>query len=169
MKTSKNIDIALVSLLLTLKKDSTSFLSIPVLNFKKCCQLGLPAEAKAQTGKDYETAWTEANYAILTKWVKLKHEKKPVPNLISMQSEGFEQTFFEIYWDFCSARIISLQEKKTIVETISVAITDSSNVRCLDLNLINVFMKSKKAERCTDVMFKLTLHCLSVTVEDLNL
>ena len=67
MKTSKNIDIALVSLLLTLKKDSTSFLSIPVLNFKKCCQLGLPAEAKAQTGKDYETAWTEANYAILTK------------------------------------------------------------------------------------------------------
>ena len=59
--------------------------------------------------------------------------------------------------------------KKTKVETISVAITDSSNVRCLDLNLINVFMKSKKAERCTDVMFKLTLQCLSVTVEDLNL
>ena len=25
-----------------------------------------------------------------------------------------------------------------------------------------------KAERCTDVMFKLTLYCLPVTVKDLN-
>ena len=35
----------------------------------------------------------DANYAILTKRVKLQHEKKPVLNLISMQSVGFEQTF----------------------------------------------------------------------------
>ena len=26
-----------------------------------------------------------------------------------------------------------------------------------------------KVERCTDIMFKLTICCLSVTVEDLNL
>ena len=49
------------------------------------------------------------------------------------------------------------------------AISDSSNVQCLDLYLINIFTKSTKAERCTDIMFKLTHYCLSVTVEDLNL
>ena len=34
-----------------------------------------------------------ANYAILTKRVKLQHEKKPVSNLKSMQRVDFEQTF----------------------------------------------------------------------------
>ena len=73
---------------------------------------------------------------------------------------------YEIYWDFHSGRIISFQEKKTIVETISVTITDGSDVRSLDLLLINI---STKAERCTDITFKLTLYCISVTLEDLNL
>ena len=53
--------------------------------------------------------------------------------------------------------------------TISVAITGSSDMRCLDLYLINIFTKSRKAERYTDVMFKLAFYCLSVTVEGLNL
>ena len=57
---------------------------------------------------------------------------------------------------------------KTVVETILVAITDSFIVRCFDLYLINIFMKSTKSERCTD-MFNLTLYCLSVILEDLNL
>ena len=55
------------------------------------------------------------------------------------------------------------------METISVAITSSSNMRCFDLYLINIFKKSRKAERCTDVMFKLVSYFLSVTVEDLKL
>ena len=38
-------------------------------------------------------ASTDVNYAILTKRVKLQHEKKPVSNLKSMQSVGFEETF----------------------------------------------------------------------------
>ena len=59
--------------------------------------------------------------------------------------------------------------KKTVMETISVAITGSSDARCFDLYLINIFKKSKKAERCIDVMFKVAFYCLSVTVEDLNL
>ena len=54
---------------------------------------------------------------------------------------------YKIYWDFRSARIISLREK-TVVETILVVITDSSDVRCFDLYLINIFTKSTKAERC---------------------
>ena len=44
-----------------------------------------------------------------------------------------------------------------------------SDVPCFDLYLINIFVKLTKAKRFTDVMFKLTLYCLSVTVEDLNL
>ena len=69
--------------------------------------------------------------------------------------------FIEI---FLSARIISFT-----VDTISVAITDSSNVQCLDMYLIIIFMKSIKSERCTGIMFKLRLYCLSVIVEDLSL
>ena len=42
-------------------------------------------------------------------------------------------------------------------------------VLCFDLYLIYIFAKPIEAERCTDVMFKLTLYCLSVTVEDVNL
>ena len=38
-------------------------------------------------------ARTDANYPILTKWVKQQQEKKPVSNLLNMQSVDFEQTF----------------------------------------------------------------------------
>ena len=55
------------------------------------------------------------------------------------------------------------------METMSVAIDDNSDVLCFDQYLINIFAKFTKAERCTDVMSKLTLFYLSVTVEDLNL
>ena len=48
-------------------------------------------------------------------------------------------------------------------------INDSSDVLCFDLYLINIFTKSTQAQRCTDFMFKLTLYCLSVAIEDLNL
>ena len=34
-------------------------------------------------------------YAILTKQVKPQHEKKHVSNLLSMQSEGFEEIFMK--------------------------------------------------------------------------
>ena len=37
---------------------------------------------------------TDANYAILTKWIKLQHKKKPVLNL-SVQSVDFEQIFMK--------------------------------------------------------------------------
>ena len=50
------------------------------------------------------------------------------------------------------------------METISVTITESSNVRCLDLYLINI---STKVERCINITFRLALYCLSVTAEDL--
>ena len=43
---------------------------------------------------------TSKNYAILTKRVKVQHKKKPVSNLKSKQSVGFEQAstkFTEIF------------------------------------------------------------------------
>ena len=51
------------------------------------------------------------------------------------------------------------------METISVAVTGSSDMRCFDLYLINIFMKPRKVDRCTDFMFKLAF-CLSFTVEE---
>ena len=55
-----------------------------------------------------------ANYAILTKQVKIQHEKKPVSNLLSMQSVGLEQTFMQddtTNIDTCEAKaIIKIEE-----------------------------------------------------------
>ena len=50
-------------------------------------------------------ARTEANYLILTKRVKLKHEKKPVSNLKSIVSVGFEQTFTKFIEIFTPQKI----------------------------------------------------------------
>ena len=38
-------------------------------------------------------ARADANYTILSKWVKLQHEKKPVSNLKRILRVGFEGTF----------------------------------------------------------------------------
>ena len=88
-------------------------------------------------------ARADANYPILTKRVKLQHEKKPLWTLKSIESVGCEQKF--TYWDFRSAKLISLREKG-VVGTILVA-TGSSDVRCFDLYLINIFTNSMKSER----------------------
>ena len=55
-------------------------------------------------------ARTDANYPILTKQPKLQDVKKPVSNLQSIESVGFEQKFTK-FIEICSARIISLWEK----------------------------------------------------------
>ena len=75
-----------------------------------------------------------------------------------MQIVGFEQTsakFIEIFVRKNNYVI----GNKLVVETISLAINDSSDVLFFDLYLINIFAKSAKAERYKDVMFKLTLYC----------
>ena len=42
-----------------------------------------------------EHARADANYAILTKQVKLQYEKELVSNLLSIRNAGFEQTFMK--------------------------------------------------------------------------
>ena len=65
---------------------------------------------------------TDTNYAILTKRIKLQHEKKPISNLKSMQSVGFQQTSTKFRrFSFC--KNIFFIGKKTVVETISVVIS----------------------------------------------
>ena len=54
--------------------------------------LRLPAEIKVKTSKNWSN--------VLTKRIKIQHEKKPLSNLKRMQSVGFEQTsteFIEIF------------------------------------------------------------------------
>ena len=87
---------------------------------------------------------------------------------MSMQSVGFEETFAKFIKMFVPQEQF-VYGKKTVVETISVAINDSFEVRCLNLYLINIFTKSTKAERCTGITFKLTRYCLLVAAEDLYL
>ena len=112
-------------------------------------------------------ARSDITYPILTKRIKLQHEEKPILNLKSIESVGFQQTFTKFIEIFVPLKF--LYEKKNLGGNHLVAINDISDVRCFDLYLINIFIKSAKSERWKDIMFKLTLCCLSVTVEDLNL
>ena len=109
---------------------------------------------------------TGKNYAILNKRVKVKHEKKFASNLKKYAECMFWANICKIYWDFCSIRIVSLQEKNH--SGTMIAINDSSDVLCFYLYLINISEKSMKVGSFTDVMFKLTLYCLAGSVEDLK-
>ena len=51
--TLRNVDVALVSLLLTLKRFYT-FSQHFTVEFGECCRLGLPKEIEVQTSKSYE-------------------------------------------------------------------------------------------------------------------
>ena len=61
--------------------------------------------------------------------------------------------------------------ERTDVERISVVITGKCDVSCFGSYLINIFLKSRKAEREREreEMFKQGNYCLSVTVQDLDL
>ena len=81
----------------------TPFLSISFLNFGKCCWLGLPAETKEQTSKNYETFNDRCRLHHINQTGPTTTRKETVSNLLSMQSIGFEQT-----WNF--VEIFLLQE-----------------------------------------------------------
>ena len=85
--------------------------SISLLNFGKCCRLGLPAEIKVQTSKNYETCknryklWHINQTGQTTIWKETRIE------FIKYTECRLWANICEIYWDFRSARIISFQEK----------------------------------------------------------
>ena len=57
-------------------------------------------------------AKTDASYAILAKRVKLQHERKPLSNLLSIQSVGIEQTFMKFIEIYVLQEYFSYREKK---------------------------------------------------------
>ena len=166
MKTLTNIDVALVSPLLTLKRFHF-FLVFHSWVSGSVAGWIYQKRSKYRQLKIMKHARTRCKLCNINQTGQTTTRKETWIEFIKYAECRLWANIYEIYWDFHSARIISLQEK-TIVDTISVTITDSSNVWCLDLYLINC-MKSTKAERCTNITFKLTLYCLSVTVEGLNL
>ena len=125
----------------------------------KCFRLRLPAVIKVQTNKNYETCDQRYKLCNINQTCQSATWKENRIEFKKYAEGRFWANMCKIVWDFRSVRIISLSEKK-VVETISKAIKDSSDVLCFGLYVINVFEKSTKAERCTDVIFKLTLYCL---------
>ena len=97
---------------------------------------------------------------LLTKHIRVQHEKKPVSIFESMQIVRIKQT---------STKFLEKKMKK-IVKNLLWKLSHWLSVillMCFDLYLINIFVKSTKAERCSDIMFKLTLYCLFVTAGDI--
>ena len=97
---------------------------------------------------------------LLTKHVRVQNEKKPVSIFESMQIVRIKQT---------STKFLEKKMKK-IVKNLLWKLSHWLSVillMCFDLYLINIFVKSTKAERCPDIMFKLTLYCLFVTAGDI--
>ena len=91
-----------------------------------------------------------ANYAILTKQVKLQHEKKPVSNLLSMQSVGLEQTFMQddtTNIDTCEATaIIKIEESD-----VRVKLDTGVEVNVMPKRVYDQLKKSKKKLTKTSV------------------
>ena len=71
------------------------------------------------------------NYATLTKRVKLQHEKKPVSNLKSTQSKALSKYLWHVL-KFLFHKNNFFVGDKIVLETSSVAITDTSCVHCFD-------------------------------------
>ena len=97
---------------------------------------------------------------LLTKHVRVQNEKKPVSIFESMQIVRIKQT---------STKFLEKKMKK-IVKNLLWKLSHWLSVillMCFDLYLINIFVKSTNAERCSDIMFKLTLYCLFVTAGDI--
>ena len=111
--------------------------------------MGLPAERLkySQVNKIMKHTRTDTNYAILTKRIKLQHEKKPKSNLKSMQSVGFQQTSTKFRrFSFCK-NIFFIGKKNSSGNHLSGHLTDSSDDGCSDLHVINIFTKFTKEMR----------------------
>ena len=108
MRTLRNTDVPLVSLYLFLVFHSWNsgsgdgWVNQQKLKYR---QVKIMKDTRADT-----------NYPVLIKRVKLQHKKKPVLNLRSIESVGFQQTFTKFIEIFVPLKF--LYEKKELVETI---------------------------------------------------
>ena len=121
-----------------------------------------------QTSKNYETCNDICKLSHINQAVQTATWKETCIEFKKYSECRLEQTFTKFIEIFVPQKKF-LYGKKSVVETILVAIAGSSSVCCFDLYLINMLTKSTKAERCTDITFRSTLNSLSVTVENLHL
>ena len=135
------------------------------MNFGICCQLGLPAEIKVQTSKNYEPCKYRYKLCQINQMSQTTTWKESCIEFIKYTECRLWVNIYKIHWDFHYARIISLQKKKTMVETISVATTDTCNVRCFDLYLIYLqnLQRQRDAQRlCSSWHFIVYLLLLKI-------
>ena len=146
------------------------FLSISLLQLAKSSPLHLSAEIKVQNSINFETCKQIYKLCHINQIVQSTTWKGTCIKFKKYADCRFWANIYKIYWNFHSARIALLE--KTVVKYWKPSQWLSMIVQmCLVLTyiLVDIFAKSTKAERCSDVMFKLTLYCLSFTAEDLNL
>ena len=87
------------------------FRSISFLNFRKCCQLGLLVEIKVQTSKKYETCKDRYKLSHINQTGQTTTRKVTCVEFKKYRECWVWANIYEIFWDFRSARTISLWEK----------------------------------------------------------
>ena len=107
----------------------------------KCCALGLPAEIKVQTSKNYETCKGRCKLCHINQTDQTTTWKENCIEFIKQAECRLRPKIHEIY---LFRKNSFFTGKKPLVETISVTIPDSSDVRCLDLQLKNIFTKRQE-------------------------
>ena len=87
---------------------SIPYFSISFLNFGKCCQMGLTGEIKVQTSKNYETCKERCKLPHINQTGQTMTWKETCIKFKKYKECRLWPNIYGIYWDFCSARAISL-------------------------------------------------------------
>ena len=95
--TLRNIDMALVSLLSTLKRFHT-FLSISFLTFGNCCQLGFPADIKVQTSKNHKTCKERCKLCHIKQTDQTARRKETSLKFVKYAECSLWANIYRIYW-----------------------------------------------------------------------
>ena len=126
------------------------FLGISFLNFGKCCRLGLLV-IKLQTNKNYEALMQIIPY---------------LPNDSNYNMKRNLYWIYKVKWlSALSKHLWSLLRLSFCKNNFFTGKKASGKY----FSGHHWYFKCTKAESCTDIKFKATLYCLSVTVEDINL
>ena len=152
--TLRNIHVVLVSLLSTWK-DFTPFLSISFLNFGNCCRLGLPAEIKVETSKNYETCKERCKLCHINQTGQTRRRKETCIKFINPLNASVDP-HIETSQLICTANQLTgfymratlacngLSMQSPGFEQTFMKFIDSSDMWSLELYLINTFTKSTK-------------------------
>ena len=105
--TLRNVDIALVFSLVTLKRFYTFSWHFTV-EFEACYRLGLPTEIKVQTSKNYETCKSRCKSYHINQTDQTTTWKETCVEFKKYAKCKLWTKIYQIYWDFCFIRTILL-------------------------------------------------------------